>query len=108
MKNRTNGGEGGIRTLGSVNYTRVPVVHHRPLGHLSINVLRGAEKEGFEPSVPFGTPDFESGTFDLSDTSPVLSRALRPFSSHVLHEKILGVRFYIPSPLRRKPHALGG
>ena len=29
-----------------------------------------AEKEGFEPSVPCGTPDFESGTFDHSATSP--------------------------------------
>ena len=29
-----------------------------------------AEREGFEPPVPFGTPDFESGTFDHSATSP--------------------------------------
>jgi hypothetical protein len=28
------------------------------------------EEEGFEPSVPFGTPDFESGTFDHSATLP--------------------------------------
>ena len=43
------GGEGGIRTLGSVNYTRIPIVHLRPLGHLSLFEL--AEREGFEPSV---------------------------------------------------------
>ena len=30
-----------------------------------------AERAGFEPAVPFGTPDFESGTFDHSDTSPL-------------------------------------
>ena len=28
------------------------------------------EEEGFEPSVPCGTPDFESGTFGHSATSP--------------------------------------
>ncbi len=32
-----NGGEAGIRTPGSVNYTRFPGEHHRPLGHLSAN-----------------------------------------------------------------------
>ena len=30
-----------------------------------------AEREGFEPPVPYGTPDFESGTFDHYATSPV-------------------------------------
>ena len=29
-----------------------------------------AEREGFKPPVPCSTPDFESGTFDHSDTSP--------------------------------------
>ena len=29
-----------------------------------------AERVGFEPTVPYGTLDFESSTFDLSDTSP--------------------------------------
>ena len=29
-----------------------------------------AERVGFEPTVPFSTPDFESGTFDHSATSP--------------------------------------
>jgi hypothetical protein len=29
------GGEGGIRTLGTFQYTRFPIVHLRPLGHLS-------------------------------------------------------------------------
>lgn len=29
-----------------------------------------AEREGFEPPVPCGTLDFESSTFDHSDTSP--------------------------------------
>ena len=30
-----------------------------------------AERAGFEPAVPCGTPDFESGTFDHSATSPI-------------------------------------
>ena len=35
------------------------------------------EREGFEPSEPCGSPDFESGTFDHSATSPVsLGRSL--------------------------------
>ena len=29
-----------------------------------------AEREGFEPTVPCGTPDFESGTFGRFATSP--------------------------------------
>ena len=29
------GGEGGIRTLGTLRYTRFPGEHLRPLGHLS-------------------------------------------------------------------------
>ena len=32
-----------------------------------------AERAGFEPAVPCGTPDFESGTFDHSATSPRMS-----------------------------------
>ena len=31
-----------------------------------------AERVGFEPTVPCGTPDFESGTFGHSATSPSL------------------------------------
>ena len=33
-----------------------------------------AERVGFEPTVPFGTPDFESGTIDHSVTSPQAGR----------------------------------
>ena len=40
-----NGGEGGIRTLGTLfTYTRFPGVHLRPLGHLSQIILTGSEK----------------------------------------------------------------
>ena len=35
---------------------------------MTINDL--AERVGFEPTVPFSTPDFESGTFGHSATSP--------------------------------------
>ena len=59
----SSGGEGGIRTLGRVNYTRFPSVRLKPLGHLSeslfifsVDVVRslrqGAERVGFEPTVP--------------------------------------------------------
>ena len=66
------GGEGGIRTRGTLRYTRFPIVHLRPLGHFSkiksrVNV---AERGGFEPPVAFATLDFESSTFDRSDTPP--------------------------------------
>ena len=30
-----------------------------------------AEREGFEPPVPLGTPVFKTGTFDHSDISPL-------------------------------------
>jgi hypothetical protein len=33
------------------------------------------EKVGFEPTVPCGTPDFESGTFGHSATSPQFANA---------------------------------
>ena len=73
-------GEGGIRTPGAFQHTRLPSVHHRPLGHLSKGVITAdetkkiaklSEREGFEPSVPSdGTTDFESVSFDHSDISP--------------------------------------
>ncbi len=34
------GGEGGIRTLGTLRYTRFPIVLLRPLGHLSNKLVR--------------------------------------------------------------------
>ena len=40
----------------------------RPERRLNTGLL--AERVGFEPTVPCGTPDFESGTFDHSATSP--------------------------------------
>ncbi len=49
-------GEIGIRTLGTLRYTRFPIVHLRPLGHLSNpntkehRPLRPAERVGFEPT----------------------------------------------------------
>ena len=36
-----------------------------------INRAQLEERVGFEPTVPYGTPDFESGTFDHSATSPI-------------------------------------
>jgi len=44
-----------------------------------------AERVGFEPTVPFGTPDFESGTIDHSVTSPSggvqLAKTARPMKA---------------------------
>ena len=37
-----------------------------------------AERAGFEPAVPCGTPDFESGTFDHSATSPAIEPSIFP------------------------------
>ena len=64
---RGDGGEGGVRTRGTFRYTRFPVVHLRPLGHLS---KRMAERVGFEPTVSCPTIDFESIAFDHSATFP--------------------------------------
>ena len=113
------GGEGGIRTLGTLRYTRFLIVHLRPLGHLSNEIMFGhrGTRDGhplgpytgrsnlrnawFTPEAPtprpqtrpvlrpthrvhdqkirrggdsnsrgFRLPDFESGTFDHSDTPP--------------------------------------
>ena len=40
-------------------------------------IIALAERVGFEPTVPCGTPDFESGTFDHSATSPGRKRCGR-------------------------------
>jgi hypothetical protein len=37
----TRGGEGGIRTRGRLPYTAFPMLHHRPLGHLSVRSCVG-------------------------------------------------------------------
>ena len=41
-----------------------------------------AERKGFEPPVPFSTPDFQSGTFDHSVTSPVRLQRTSPPHYH--------------------------
>src|SRR5262249_38871626 len=74
-------GEGGIRTRGTLPYTRFPVVHLRPLGHLS-RCCRSRAPPGGESGIRTrgtlaGTPDFESGTFGLSVTSPRAKMANR-------------------------------
>ena len=77
------GGEGGIRLHPAgrdlackpspSNHTREVRRDFTPLRNE--NAPRGAfellaERVGFEPTVPCSTPDFESGTFDHSATSP--------------------------------------
>ena len=54
------------------------------LGPVFIDAL--AERVGFEPTVPCGTPDFESGTFGHSATSPtslILSGSQYRHATHV-------------------------
>ena len=85
-----NGGEGGIRTRGTLLYTRFPVVHLRPLGHLSkVGKVRrsgstcattGPEGGGEGGIRTHGkrkpTVDFESTAFDHSATSPKKSESI--------------------------------
>ena len=54
------------------------------------------EREGFEPSEPRGSPDFESGTFDHSATSPVSFGMSSP-QSYILAQAICLAfrRFYL-------------
>ena len=48
---RAQSGGRGIRTHGTLRYTRFPSVHLRPLGHPSVGISMLAEEEGFEPPV---------------------------------------------------------
>ena len=87
-------GEGGIRTRGTFRYTRFPVVHLRPLGHLSLNdkehegrvrcvsILVGGERGIRTHGTRKGTLDFESSAFDRSASSPRAKLAKRPSQSN--------------------------
>ena len=71
------------------------------------NTLYLEEKVGFEPTVPFGTPDFESGTFGHSATSPILSRLkLYQWPSPLLRRQSQGGDFLLS--LTRFIHQLQG
>src|SRR5262249_21051582 len=52
-------------------YTRVPGVRLQPLGHLSQDIYSGERRVRTYGTVT-GTPDFESGAFDHSASSPWL------------------------------------
>ncbi len=93
------GGEGGIRTRGTFRYTRFPVVHLRPLGHLSNTAVcshrcasiqlryivlsghssgeRGIRTHGALAD----TLDFESSTFGHSVSSPPRNLSKAPLLS---------------------------
>ncbi len=52
-------------------HIHIIATHNKEARHFRIGLLYLAEREGFEPSVRgYRTPDFESGTFDHSATSP--------------------------------------
>ncbi len=69
-------GEGGIRTLGTLlGHTRFPIVHLRPLGHLSKDGPKIVKNRSGESGIRThgtlaGTLDFESSAFDHSAISP--------------------------------------
>ena len=46
-----------------------------PRKRINARVIFRAERAGFEPAVALTTPDFESGTFGLSVTSPLTNLA---------------------------------
>ena len=57
-----------------------------------------AERVGFEPTVPCGTPDFESGTIDHSVTSPKPSAELAKTARQMKAEKPAALRSRDGSP----------
>ena len=65
IKEKLNGGEGGIRTRGTLRYTRFPIVHLRPLGHPSweapppeaAGVSEGTTRRWAMGAHPLGVPD---------------------------------------------------
>ena len=73
---KTAGGRGGrgeerpITDLAAGRYWPPRVAVGWPIHPQFRCGLKVAEREGFEPSVPCDTPDFESGTIDHSATSP--------------------------------------
>ncbi len=76
-----NGGERGIRTLGNaLRYTRFPVVHLRPLGHLSTLKTTGNGGEGGirTHGDHKATTVFETAPFDHSGTSPASEAFSKP------------------------------
>ncbi len=53
------------------------------------------EREGFEPSIPCGMPDFESGTFDHSATSPDAARIL-PAHMKFVQNVAMSLKLFFP------------
>ena len=92
---RSAGGEGGIRTRDGLPHTAFPVRRARPLRDLSARndttrrarpvgscVCVVAERVGFEPTLAFTRPLFESGTINHSDTSPPRGSRRSPEPDH--------------------------
>ncbi len=71
-------GEGGIRTLDTVRYTRLAGVRLRPTRPPPLSDVgpEPAEEQGFEPRVPFDTTVFKTAAFDHSATPPDFQRPL--------------------------------
>ena len=66
----TSGGAGSfVRSL-----KRLGRNANSPARFLQTARANGTERVGFEPTVPEGTPVFETGPFDHSGTSPRLKR----------------------------------
>lgn len=58
-----------------------------------------AERKGFEPLVPCGTPLFESGQFNHSCTSPYLIQQLL-YRTHFIMTGVLYLRIHPATPRR--------
>jgi hypothetical protein len=100
---RKTGGEGGIgaslvSSLRSSVRTKVLI----PPAAFFFEKL--AERVGFEPTVPCGTPDFESGTFDHSDTSPAVKTRVDGYSAFLSNAIPKAANYSIDNfCLRNKP-----
>ncbi len=73
---QAHGGEGGIRTLDTVRYTRLAGARLRPTRPPPLKWSQPvfAEEQGFEPRVPLDTTVFKTAAFDRSATPPNYKR----------------------------------
>ena len=112
------GGEGGIDLLRSGLRPKPPpprlfalisppqslrVCRRRPAAFRHFALCKMAERVGFEPTVPCGTPDFESGTIDHSVTSPGRGAEIAKTPRQMKAEKRLPASRPDVAPTR--PHA---
>ena len=79
-------GEGGIRTLGTRGYTRFPVVHLQPLGHLSLSIVTLERSRGGGIRTPGTETAHVISSHAPSTTRPPLLKRVRRLLSQVSKE----------------------